>query len=272
MASGSLTISSDPLASRFAEWRTTQHAVLIPYVTAGYPTKANTLPLLEALDKAGADIIELGVPFSDPVADGPTIQRSSQVALENGVTLAWTLGQLGQFRRRSDTPVVIFTYLNPLLSYGVDRFIADAVAAGAQAVLVTDLPLNADAELESKLEDSPLALIRLIAPTTDRARGQQLARRTQGFLYYVARLGVTGARAALRDELLDEISRLRANTDVPIAVGFGISTAEQARTVARVADGIVVGSALIDALDRGGIPAAAALLTELRAALDQPSG
>jgi len=267
MAFGSPTISSDPLASRFGEWRSAHHTALIPYVTAGYPTQVGTLPLLEALDRAGADIIELGVPFSDPVADGPTIQRSSQVALENGVNLAWTLDQLARFRRTSGTPIVIFTYLNPLLSYGVDRFISDAVSAGAQAVLVTDLPLNADAELESTLESSPLALIRLIAPTTAPERARELARRTQGFLYYVARLGVTGARAALRTELLDEIRVLRAESDVAIAVGFGISTADQARTVATAADGIVVGSALIDALDRGGIPAAEALLAGIRAGL-----
>src|SRR5688500_17350619 len=137
MASGSPTISSDPLAARFLEWRSAHHTALIPYVTAGYPSKASTLPLLEALDRAGADIIELGVPFSAPVADGPTIQRSSQVALETGATLAWTLGQLAEFRRGSDTPVVVFSYLNPLLSYGMDRFITDASGAGAQAVLVT---------------------------------------------------------------------------------------------------------------------------------------
>ncbi|HSL70310.1 MAG TPA: tryptophan synthase subunit alpha [Longimicrobiales bacterium] len=267
MASESPIISSD-LERCFAEWRAAHHTALIPYITAGYPRPADTLPLLRALADAGADIIELGVPFSDPVADGPTIQRSSQVALEHGMTLESTLSLVRALRRESDVPVVIFTYLNPILAYGPDRFIDAAVDAGAQGVLIVDLPVGADPELESVLENSPLALIRLLAPTTADARAQEIAERTQGFLYYVARLGVTGARTALRTELLDEVRAVRALSDVPVAVGFGISSAEQARAVAGAADGIVIGSALIDALDRGGIEAAASLLRELREALD----
>jgi tryptophan synthase alpha chain len=237
-------------------------------MTAGYPTPAATAALLRALADAGADVIELGVPFSDPVADGPTIQRSSQRALEHGTTLDWTLSALADFRQHADTPVVIFTYLNPILAHGADRFVRDALDAGAQAVLVTDLPVGADPELEEVIESSPLALVRLLAPTTPHARALEIARRTQGFLYYVARLGVTGARAALRAELLQELRALRAEVDVPVAVGFGISNEAQARSVAEAADGIVVGSALIDALDRGGVREAAALIARIRAALD----
>lgn len=260
---------SDPLAGHFARWRASAHTALIPYLTAGYPRPADTAELLRALAGSGADIIELGVPFSDPVADGPTIQRSSQAALDQGVTLQWTLTALAEFRRAHDTPVVVFTYLNPLLSYGVDRFLADAVAAGAQAVLITDLPLGADPDLESKLETSRLALVRMIAPTTAPDRARELAARTQGFLYYVARLGVTGVSASVRAELMTELQRLRARTDVPVAVGFGISTPDQARTIAAAADGIVIGSAVIDAIDRGGSSQAAKLMQSIRAGLDE---
>jgi tryptophan synthase alpha chain len=224
--------------------------------------------LLRALNAGGADMIELGVPFSDPVADGPTIQRSSQRALDQAVTLEWTLSALAAFRQDHEIPVVIFTYLNPLLAYGLERFVAEAGQAGAQGVLVVDLPVGADDAIEHKLEDSPLALIRLLAPTTPPERRREIARRTQGFLYYVARLGVTGARADLRAALAVELSELRAETSVPLAVGFGISTSDQARAAARLADAVVVGSALIDRIDQAGLPAAQAWLREMRRALD----
>jgi len=258
----------DPLAARFDEWRTAGRRALIPYITAGYPSLDATADLLDALVAACADVIELGVPFSDPVADGPTIQRSSQRALENGGTLGWTLELLRAFRTRHDTPVVLFTYLNPVLRYGVEGFIEDAVAAGAQGVLLTDLPVGSDDALEHRIEASPLALIRLIAPTTPPERAREIARRAQGFIYYIARMGVTGATAALRTALSAEVEALRGASEVPVAVGFGISTPAQAAEVARVADGVVVGSALIDALDRGGIDEAARLIGGMRAAID----
>jgi len=259
---------SDRLAARFAAWRRSGRQALIPYITAGYPDRAATAGLLAALVRAGADVIELGVPFSDPVADGPTIQRSSQRALEAGVTLPWVLEVLAAFRAASDVPVVLFTYLNPVLRLGVDRFIADAVAAGADGVLVTDLPLGADDALESTLESSDLALVRLVAPTTPAARAAAIAARAQGFLYYIARTGVTGATAHIRAALPAELRALRAVSRVPIAVGFGISTPAQAAQLAGIADGIVVGSAIIDALDHGGPDAAERLLRGMRAAMD----
>src|SRR5688572_11295744 len=154
MASPSPIILSDPLALLFSDWRERRHTALIPYITAGYPALDATLDLLRAVADSGADIIELGVPFSDPVADGPTIQRSSQAALDHGITLAWTLNALAVFRRSQQTPVVVFTYLNPLLAFGVERFIEQATAAGAQAVLIIDLPLDADPALERTLEAS----------------------------------------------------------------------------------------------------------------------
>ncbi len=271
MASASPNTSSDvdPLAPFFERLAREERRALITYVTAGYPAPDRTVPLLEALADAGADIIELGVPFSDPVADGPTIQRASQIALDQGVTLESTLDMLARFRARRDTPVVVFTYLNPVLARGVDRFIEECTAAGAQAVLLTDLPLGADPVLESKFEEGPLALVRLVAPTTPPDRVEAIAARAQGFLYAIARTGVTGATAELRDQLGEEVAALRRVARVPVAVGFGISTPEQAAAVTHVADGVIVGSALIDALDRGGDAAAAELIRSFRAAMDR---
>lgn len=270
MASVSPTTSSDvdPLALRFAAWRAAGRCALIPYVTAGYPERGATAGLLDVLAETGADVIELGVPFSDPVADGPTIQRSSQRALEHGVNLHWTLGELHSFHERHDVPVVLFSYLNPIIGYGVDRFIEDAAAAGAAGVLVTDLPAGGDADLERRFQQAPFSFIRLAAPTTPPARLLEIAAGAQGFLYYVGRMGVTGARQELRAETLAEVAALREQAGVPVAVGFGISTAEQAAAIARVADGVVVGSALIDALDRDGDAGVAAMLRALRSAID----
>jgi tryptophan synthase alpha chain len=262
----------DPLAAHFAAWRAAGRRALIPYVTAGYPAPDATGPLLDALAAAGADVIELGVPFSDPVADGPTIQRSSWAALQHGVSLRWTLDALRAFRTRSSVPIVLFSYLNPVYGYGVDRFIADAVDAGAAGVLLTDLPVGADPGLERAFQESALAFVRLVAPTTPRDRLATIAASAQGFLYYVGRMGVTGARASLRPETLAEVAALRATADVPVAVGFGVSTPEQAAIVAGVADGVIVGSALIDALDEGGVAGAARLLSEMRDAIDAVEG
>jgi tryptophan synthase alpha chain len=258
----------DALAAHIAALRERGRRALIPYLTAGYPGPDRTAALLDVLAASGADVIELGVPFSDPVADGPTIQLASQRALEHGVHLAWTLDVLRDFTARSSVPVVLFSYLNPVVGYGVDRFIADAAAAGAAGVLLTDLPTGGDDALERAFEDAPFAFIRLVAPTTPPARLDAIAARAQGFIYYVGRMGVTGARQELRAETLDEVRALRARTDVPVAVGFGISTPAQAAEVARVADGVVVGSALIDALDRGGDAAVADLVRRLRTAID----
>jgi tryptophan synthase alpha chain len=261
------------LRASFAAWRAAGRTALIPYITVGYPAPADVDALLDALVRGGADIIELGVPFSDPVADGPTIQRASQRALEQGVTMVAVLDALRRFRTRHDTPVVIFSYLNPVLRYGVERFVADAAAAGAQGVLLTDLPVGGDDAMETMFENSRVALIRLIAPTTPPERIAEIARRAQGFIYYVARLGVTGAGASMRSELPAELARMHAITDVPIAVGFGVSTAAHAAALAGVADGVVVGSAVIDALDRGGVRAVEELLSSMRGALGRlPEG
>jgi tryptophan synthase alpha chain len=257
-------VIADVIAARRAEGR----AVLIPYVTAGYPERGSTVEVLEALADRGADIIELGIPFSDPLADGPTIQASSFASLKNGTTVSSLLQDLAAFRARRDTPVVLFTYLNPLLRYGVTRFLDDAVKAGANGLLLTDLPTGSDPALEAEVIASPLDLVRLVAPTTPLDRVPEVARGGGGFLYYISRTGVTGARTELRGELAREVEAIRGVVDLPVAVGFGISTPEQAAFVASVADGVVVGSALVRILGESGIQAAADFLGSLREAMD----
>ncbi len=243
-------------------------AALIPFVTAGYPSPDRSLEVLDALVRAGADVIELGIPFSDPLADGPTIQRASYRALEEGMTVDGVLDLLRAFRARHDTPVVLFSYLNPILRHGFADFLAEGHDAGAQGLLLTDLPSGTDPEKEDAVHEAGLDLIRLIAPTTPRRRLSTAVRGGSGFVYYISRTGVTGARTELRGELTREVEALRETVELPIAVGFGISTPEQAGMVGRVADGVVVGSALIDALDEGGIDEAEAFLGALREGID----
>ncbi len=256
------------IPARFAELKAQGRKVLSPYFTAGYPAPGQTAALLSRMVRAGADLIELGVPFSDPLADGPTIQRASQRALEAGASLAGTLRELAEFRELHDTPVVLFSYLNPVLAHGVERFIDDAAAAGADGLLITDLPVGGNPELEAVFENSALSFIRLIAPTSPPERVREIARRAQGFLYYISRTGVTGESMALRDGLTREVAALRAETAVPIAVGFGISNPEQAAEVARVADGVIIGSALLNVLDREGPDGMETWLRDIRQAMD----
>lgn len=243
-------------------------SVLIPYITAGFPEAETTLPLMRAIADAGADLIELGVPFSDPLADGPTIQESSFRALRNGTTVARVFTALRGFRETHETPVVLFTYLNPVLRYGDEAFCRDALAAGADGLLVTDLPVGSDPELERRLSTSGLDLIRLLAPTTEVARVAAVSDQASGFLYYISRTGVTGARSELPDDLVEKVRSIRTTVGLPVAVGFGISTPEQARAVGSVADGVVVGSALVRVVEREGVEGAARFIAGLRRALD----
>jgi tryptophan synthase alpha chain len=231
----------------FAGRRREGKATLIPYVTAGYPGPEATVELMQALADEGSDIIELGIPFSDPLADGPTIQQSSFVSLAGGTTVESVLGDLRIYRRTRDAPVVLFTYLNPILRFGLDAFLGNAVDSGASGLLVTDLPTGADPDLEGRIGASGLDLIRLVAPTTPPERLPRIAGTGSGFLYYISRTGVTGARAVLRE----------------------ISTPDQARTVADVADGVVVGSALIQTLGAEGVRGAADFVASLRQGMDQ---
>lgn len=260
--------STGRIRARFAALASQGRPGFVPYLTAGYPTLAHTRELLAGLADAGADVIELGVPFSDPMADGPTIQRSCQGALDAGATTDGVLEVLADLRRVSEAPVVLFSYLNPLIARGVDAFLREALDAGADGILATDLPLGADPELEAQLTESPLDLVRLIAPTTTALRACEIAHASQGFVYYVARTGVTGVRPALPEELAAATTGVREMSPCPVAVGFGVSTPEQARQVGAVADAAVVGSALVDCLDEGGVAGALALARELRKALD----
>lgn len=259
------------IAARFERLASQGRAGFVPYVTAGYPTLEHTRELVAGLAEAGADVIELGVPFSDPMADGPTIQRSSQGALDAGTTVGDVFGLLSELRALSSVPVVIFSYLNPIYSRGVEEFIAEAVDAGADGILPTDLPLGADPGLEARLAESRLDLVRLIAPTTYPVRVREIATASQGFVYYIARTGVTGARQELRSELAREVAAVRAVSPLPVAVGFGVSTPGHARAVGAAADAAVVGSALVDRLDSGGVAGALELAHALRAALDEVS-
>ena len=239
----------------------------MPYITAGHPSVGATIELLRGLEHAGADVIELGVPFSDPMADGPVIQASSQRALANGMTFDGVLEIISQ--ARVEVPIVLFTYLNPLLAAGRDA-LARAASAGAHAVLVTDLPVGADPALEQWLGDGPLAFIRLVAPTTPLERMTEIAQHGSGFVYLISRLGVTGVREQLPIDLPATIARLRRATDLPICVGFGISRPEQARAVAGFADGIVVGSAMVRAAGES-VASAVELARSLRSAIDTVS-
>jgi len=258
-------LSEHPIAARWRAVRGERRAALIPYLTAGFPTPAAGVAAMRMVEAAGADIIEVGVPFSDPLADGVTIQRSTQAALDQGMTAARVLELIHQAALR--IPVVIMTYLNPVLAYGLDRFLVDAHAAGASGVLLTDLPAGADPELERRVTASPLALIRLIAPTTTQARLARAVEGASGFIYLISRLGVTGMRDAVPTDVASHVERIRAVTPLPVAVGFGISTPAQARAAAQVADGVVVGSALVEALGAGDLQVAERLVRDLSAAV-----
>jgi tryptophan synthase alpha chain len=212
----------------------------------------------------------VGVPFSDPLADGPTIQRSTFEALQQGMTLAGTLDLIA--RAKLSRPVVVFSYVNPILRYGIDRFLAAADALGVAGLLLTDLPAGSDPPVERAIQRSPLDLIRLVAPTTRPERMARAVEGAEGFIYLIARLGVTGATTSLASGLGGSIAQVRAATTLPVAVGFGISTPAQAAAVAQLADGVVVGSALVDILGTRGVDAAAGFLASLRAALDRSDG
>jgi tryptophan synthase alpha chain len=253
------------LSERFTSLRAAGRRALVCYVTAGHPDRARSLDLMRGLEDAGADVLEIGVPFSDPVADGPVIQASSQQALEQGMTLDGALGLVAE--AKLDIPVVLFSYLNPIIAAG-PRVLERAHDAGVSGVLVTDLPVGADAAREAWFGAGPLDFVRLVAPTTPRDRMAEIARHGRGFVYLISRLGVTGMHAELASTLPASIATLRSVCSLPICVGFGISTPEHARTVGALADGIVVGSAIVQAAGRS-VSEAAALTRTLRAALDE---
>jgi tryptophan synthase alpha chain len=264
MAFASPTTLSDAIAARFRRLRDERRRALVCYLTAGHPDYTRSLDLLRGIVDAGADIVEVGVPFSDPLADGPVIQASSQLALQRGMTFDRTLDLISE--ARVDCPVVLFSYLNPIIAAGPDA-LTRASSAGARGLLITDLPLGADVALEKRFAEGPLDYIRLVAPTTPRERMADIAHHGSGFVYLISRLGVTGERSDIAAELPATISRLRSVTDLPVCVGFGISKPEQAATVGRMADGVVVGSAIVRAAESS-VDSAIELVHALRTALD----
>ena len=222
------------------------HAAFMPYFTLGYPDMETSLAVVEACAANGADLIELGVPFSDPLADGPTIQHSTQVALQNGTTVAGCLAGVKVLRERGVIiPLILMGYYNPILAYGAEKFVADALDAGANGFIIPDLPPDEADEMHTLCLQSGLALNFMLSPNSPEARIKLVTKRSTGFVYLVSVIGITGARAALPADLQAFVERVRAHTDKPVAVGFGISTPEQAQAVGQVADGVIVGSALI---------------------------
>ncbi|MDA8019248.1 MAG: tryptophan synthase subunit alpha [Thermoanaerobaculia bacterium] len=234
------------IARVFDRCRDEKRAAFIPFLTAGDPDLRKTADLMQAFVDGGADIIELGVPFSDPVADGPVIQEASQRALSSGTTLSAILRLVARQRDRLGVPIVLFTYFNPIHARGVENFAEQAAASGVDAVLCVDLPPDeATEDVVPMLRKQGLDTVFLVAPTSDKQRIKTVNAMSSGFVYYVSRTGVTGARRELPKELIREVKKLRRRIDLPLAVGFGISTPEQVEQVARVAEGVVVGSALV---------------------------
>jgi tryptophan synthase alpha chain len=241
------------IAERFAERKAAGEAAFIPYLTCGDPSLARTAELVRALDRAGADVIELGVPFSDPLADGPTIQAASTRALAAGTTLAKILGLVRELRPEVRAALLLFTYANPVWRFGLERFCREAAAAGADGLLVPDLPPEEAAALLKPARAHDLDTVFLAAPTSTPERLALIAAASRGFVYAVSLTGVTGARRELPPDLAAFVRRVkRAANPLPVAVGFGISTPAQARTVARLADGVVVGSALVKIVEETG--------------------
>ena len=240
------------IAARFEALKREGRAGFVTYLQAYDPDPACSMAILRGLPSAGADVVELGVPFSDPMADGPSIQKAAQRALKAGATLAGVLAMVRDFRAEDEeTPVVLMGYLNPILSYGVPRFCCDAAASGVDGLIVVDLPPEEAEELAPHARDAGLDLIRLIAPTTDEARLPRVLAATTGFVYYVSIAGITGTRSATAEHLAEAVPRIRRHTDLPVAIGFGIRTPQQAAEAARLADAVVVGSALVDTLAAG---------------------
>ncbi|HSM56690.1 MAG TPA: tryptophan synthase subunit alpha [Candidatus Sulfomarinibacteraceae bacterium] len=253
-----LQSGQERISAAFSGIGADQTAALMPYYTLGYPDRETSLAIVEAIAPY-CDLLELGVPFSDPLADGPTIQHSTQKSLEAGTTTAGCLDMVRQLRGRGiTTPFLLMGYYNPILAYGLEQYVADAAASGADGFIVPDLPPEEAGELEEAAAGAGLALIHFLAPTTNPSRMRAVTRRGRGFIYLVSVTGVTGARTQMAEGLEPFVARVRQHTDTPLAVGFGISTPEQAAQVGAIADGVIVGSALINAVDSADDKAAGA--------------
>ena len=261
------------IAGRMAALKAAGRKALIPYITAGDPLPASTVPLLHALVEAGADILEIGVPFSDPMADGPAIQRSSERALRNGIRLSDVLGFVKTFREKDTlTPVVLMGYANPIEAMGVEKFVAAAKAAGVDGVIVVDYPPEECGPFAGLCGKAGIDCIFLLAPTSTDARIREVARAGTGYLYYVSLKGVTGAKSADVADIALHLPRLRAASKLPIGVGFGIKDAESARAIAKIADAVIIGSRIVQEIESAGpehaVARVKALLGPIRKALD----
>lgn len=268
---------STRIERRFAELKAAKRAGLVIFVTAGDPSYEVSREIILGLPAAGADVIEIGMPFTDPMADGPAIQASSLRALKNGQNMQKTLQLVGDFRAKDDqTPIVLMGYYNPIYSYGVDRFLLDAGKAGVDGLIVVDLPPEEDSELCLPALKAGLNFIRLATPTTDDKRLPTVLNNTSGFVYYVSIMGITGTRSASNTDVGAAVARLKRHTDLPVAVGFGITTPEGAAAVAKVADAAVVGSAVVGriaaALDTNGKPLPHAASSALELVTDLAAG
>jgi tryptophan synthase alpha chain len=260
------------ITATFETLHKTGRTALMPYLTMGYPQLESALRLVPVLIEAGADLIELGAPFSDPLADGATIQAAAQQALANGMTLSLCLEQAAALRHRGiEVPFMLMGYYNPIFQMGLDRFAQRAITAGIDGLIVPDLPPEEAGDLHSVLHAQGIDLINLLAPTSDDERVRLVTAQTSGFAYLVSLTGVTGARDHLPADLESFVARTRSTTDLPLAVGFGISTPAQAAQVARIADGVIVGSALIKAIGDSDEPVAAAraFIASLREEMDR---
>ena len=260
------------IADTFTQLQARREVGLIPFITAGDPDIETTFALVHEMARQGADIIELGVPFSDPMADGPTLQRAAERALQHGTSLSHVFELVRRLRQSLSIPILLFGYYNPIWRYGGERFAADARQAGVDGVLCVDLPPEEAEELKRETDRYDLDMIFLLAPTSSLDRAQRVLARARGFIYYVAVTGVTGVRAALPADLSDMVRRIRAISPVPVGVGFGISSAEHAVQVAGVADAAIVGSAISQVIEQSLgqpdlVPRVGALIAELKTAL-----
>ncbi len=245
-------MSANRIDTTFAQLREEGRKAFIPYITAGDPTLSRTIELVKGFDAAGADIIELGIPFSDPLADGKTNQEAAERALAHDVSLADVLECVKELRITCDIPLLFFTYVNPVLQYGYEKFAQDASAAGVDGVLALDMPPEEADELSRALENAGVRMIYLIAPTSTDERIKMIASRASGFIYYVSRTGVTGEQSNVAHDVAEHVDAVRQHTGLPVAVGFGISTPAHVAEVARFADGVVVGSAIVRRIGAGG--------------------
>jgi tryptophan synthase alpha chain len=250
-----MSASANRLDQTFARLQSSHQRAFVAYIAAGDPTLDATVDLVLALEDAGADVIELGMPFSDPVADGIVNQLAADRALRAGATTRKVLETIRVIREKSQIPIVLFTYLNPVYTYGYESFHRDAAAAGADGILILDLPPDEAAQNPETKALSDLHAIRLIAPTTPPDRIPMIAQQAAGFIYYVSREGVTGTQSSVATGISEQVQRIKSHTSVPVCVGFGISTPEQAATVAQMGDGVVVGSAIVNLVEKhGGSP------------------